>query len=81
VSIVQLPANIKSNRSCLCALCAKSLSLADATLGPTGANGNSAIICDDHLIDERRFIRLMADYSALLNGSNALGNLTHRGHS
>lgn len=62
-------------------ICGRQILLADATLGPADADGNAAIICDGHLRDERRFIGLLADYCALLTGSNVLRRLADRGRS
>lgn len=55
--------------------------MVDATFGPANTDGNAAIICDGHLRDERRLIGLLADYLALLTGSNVSRNLGDRGRS
>lgn len=77
MSILKAPSNIIFPENALCVLCERSLSLADATLGPINAEGRASLLCGGHLWDGLRFIDMLADYMAVerqkyLNGQGSV---------
>jgi hypothetical protein len=64
MSILKFPNNTAMPDKTSCALCARRISLEEATIGPISADGGVTLMCSGHLWDGLNFIDRLADYMA-----------------
>jgi hypothetical protein len=64
MSVTSFPYHKPTPTRAICALCKRSISLSEATVGPINAEGEVTLICNEHLREGRKFIDDLADFVA-----------------